>query len=497
MAELSFKTTPAAALKNAQCALFLAPQRALRDGWLDRTVSAPWTRLVERAAAEVEAGPGGRVVSAQNPDEGPARVVLGVLPDRRSRHNCPARAESVAALVKSADLREARVAVIACAEEPEHAPAIASAVGRMLPLYSRTTNAKTRKPSKKQPHVRFVATDLDGVPVKLNKRSRLVVDRARWSARLVDMPAAEMHSSAFVRAARAAAKGIPHLTVSVISGNDLKQRGLRGLHAVGRTAIHGPRLLLLRYTPPKARRKVALIGKGILYDTGGLSLKPSVHMAGMKCDMGGAAAVVGATLALAEARHKDALICGAALAENAIGPDAYRPDDIIQMHSGRTVEINNTDAEGRLVLADALSYVARRYKPDVLIDMATLTGAALVATGLRHAAVISNRAGLETAAVEAGRTSGDLAFALPFAPEFYQGEFRSKVADMKNSVADRMNAQTSCAAQFIYSHIEDLDLPWLHVDMAGPAFREERATGYGVALVAALLDGLNGKQLAI
>jgi probable aminopeptidase NPEPL1 len=265
---------------------------------------------------------------------------------------------------------------------------------------------------------------------------------------------------------------------------------------VGRAAIVPPRLLLLEYRPPKARLKVGVIGKGIVYDTGGLSLKPTTGMSGMKADMGGAAAAVAATLALARSGERVHVVCAAALAENAIGPDAYRNDDILTLHSGKTVEINNTDAEGRLLLADALSYVARKHKPAMVMDMATLTGAQLVATGVRHAAVVSNRAGLETLALEVGRSSGDLTWPLPFAPELYQDEFKSKVADMKNSVANRMNAQSSCAAQFVYSHIQDLDLPWLHVDLAGPAFRDERATGFGVAFTTQLLRTLKAESLA-
>jgi len=130
--------------------------------------------------------------------------------------------------------------------------------------------------------------------------------------------------------------------------------------------------------------------------------------------------------------------------------------------------------------------VARKYRPDALVDAATLTGAQLIATGVRHAAVISNRAGLERLAVDVGRATGDLTAPLPFAPELFQKEFESKVADMKNSVANRMNAQSSCAAQFVFSHVQDLDPPWLHVDLAGPAFRDDRATGFGVALLARL-----------
>ena len=184
------------------------------------------------------------------------------------------------------------------------------------------------------------------------------------------------------------------------------------------------------------------------------------------------------------------------LVENAIGPTAYRPDDILDMHSGHTVEVNNTDAEGRIVLGDAASYLGRNYKVDLIVDMATLTGAQLIATGNRHAGIVSNREGLETAAVAAGLESGDMTFPMPFAPEVFQNEFRSKVADMKNSVADRMNAQSSCAAQFVYSHIDDLDIPWLHVDIAGPASRDERGTGFGVALVATLAKNLKKGDLA-
>ena len=165
------------------------------------------------------------------------------------------------------------------------------------------------------------------------------------------------------------------------------------------------------------------------------------------------------------------------------------------MHSGLTVEIDNTDAEGRLLLGDAVSYVGRKYKPDVIIDAATLTGAQLISTGVRHAAIVSNRAGLEHSAFEAGRLTGDLAWPLPFAPEFYQEEFKSTVADMKNSVKNRMNAQSSCAAQFVYRHIQDLDIPWLHIDIAGPAHRVERGTGFGVGLVSELVANLKDADL--
>jgi probable aminopeptidase NPEPL1 len=206
-------------------------------------------------------------------------------------------------------------------------------------------------------------------------------------------------------------------------------------------------------------------------------------MVGMKSDMGGAAAVLGAfnVLARSGCRHKlSAVLC---LAENAVGPSAYKPDDILRAHSGLSVEVNNTDAEGRLVLADGVSYAARVLGADTILDAATLTGAQLVATGKLHAGLMSNDGGLEDLMVEAGRASGDLVHPLPFAPEFYKPEFSSAVADMRNSVANRANAQASCAGQFIYWHIEDTGTRWAHVDLAGPSMLGKRATGLGVALL--------------
>jgi len=489
MPELRFARTTAAACKGASTVVFLAPEKHLKQGWLEKATKGPWLRLLGKAAAGTAAGARGKLVTAQNPDAGPDQLHVAVLPDAVSRHNCPARSTLADDLLRRVELRPGATAVVLCVEEPAHALPLARAVSRAIPEYSRATGAKERSV------VRIACVRADGKAHSFPKVEQEIVRFGRWAARLYDMPTSELSTTQFVSETRKAARGLKHLRISTISGAEVLEKNMGGLHAVGRTATHPPRLLLLRYSPPGAKRKGALIGKGIVYDTGGLSLKPTAGMYGMKGDMGGAAGVVGAALALAASGHKDAFVCAAALADNAIGSDAYRPGDILAMHSGKTVEVNNTDAEGRLVVSDALSYVARTYKPDVVIDMATLTGAQLVATGHRHAAIVSNRAGLEALAVEVGRACGDLTHPLPFAPELYQAEFASKVADMRNSVADRMNAQTSCAAQFIYSHIEDLDLPWLHVDMAGPSGTPERGTGYGVALGASLLRSLTAKAL--
>ena len=193
-------------------------------------------------------------------------------------------------------------------------------------------------------------------------------------------------------------------------------------------------------------------------------------MPGMKRDMGGAAAILSAFFASvrSDAVRNCPLHAVLCLAENAISPAALRPDDVIKLYSGKTVEINNTDAEGRLVLADGVASAAKNMNPKIIIDMATLTGAQGIATGKHFAALYCSHEGLESLAVEAGQESGDLCHPLPYAPEFFYKEFKSSMADMKNSVADRSNAQTSCAGEFIRSHLGDFlekGGSWLHIDM--------------------------------
>lgn len=188
-----------------------------------------------------------------------------------------------------------------------------------------------------------------------------------------------------------------------------------------------------------------------------------------------------------------AVLC---IAENSVGPLSTRPDDVIVFLSGKSVEINNTDAEGRLVLADGCYWAHKAFAPSVIADIATLTGAQLIATGKNHAAIYCSDEGLEQQAIAAGKLSGDLTFPVPYCPEFYRNEFRSTIADMKNSVADRGNAQVSCAGQFIGNHLEEFLAEggkWLHTDAAGPCLGD-RATGYGVALLFSLAKTLCGSS---
>jgi probable aminopeptidase NPEPL1 len=216
-----------------------------------------------------------------------------------------------------------------------------------------------------------------------------------------------MHTDIFLEHIRAVGKrvGIEPL---IIQGENLDQNGFGGIYGVGKAAVHQPALAVLSHTPKGATKTIAWAGKGIVYDTGGLCIKDRLHMVGMKRDCGGAAAILGAfeaavTLGFNENLH--AIFC---LAENAVGPIATRPDDIHTLYSGKTVEINNTDAEGRLVLGDGVAYARKDLNADVVVDMATLTGAQGISTGRYHAAVLTNNEEWEHSSTVAGKRSGDL-----------------------------------------------------------------------------------------
>lgn len=321
-----------------------------------------------------------------------------------------------------------------------------------------------------------------------------VASSVRLCAHLVDRPPNDLNCRTYVDLVREIASDIG-CGLHVIQGTDLRDQGFGGLWGVGKASDNLPALAILSHTPAGMtdKKSICLVGKGIVYDTGGLSIKISGNMCGMKGDMGGSSAVLGAFRAIVKCGINTpvhALLC---IAENSVGPLATRPDDVHTMFSGKTVEINNTDAEGRLVLGDGVAYAAAQLNPKVIMDMATLTGAQMIATGKRHAAIACNSDALDLLAQTTGRYSGDLVHPIPYCPEFFKAEFSSKVADMKNSVRDRSNAQSSCAGQFIANHLDgfmEKGGEWLHIDMAGPASSNERGTGYGVALLYSLVKNL-------
>ena len=294
---------------------------------------------------------------------------------------------------------------------------------------------------------------------------------------LVNLPPADKRPSMLAARAEQELEG-SGVTIEVLGPEELEDGGYGGLIGVGRGSSDGPRLVKLSYVPEGAAsgdapRHVALVGKGITFDSGGLSLKPSEAMETMKMDMGGAAAVLATVRAAAELRLPVRVTGLMALAENMPSGSATRPGDVLTIRGGKTVEVLNTDAEGRLVLADAL-VDACALEPDVVVDLATLTGAAKIALGERIGVLMSSDDELADALLEAGRRSGEPFWRLPVATAEYREKLDSEVADIKN-VGGR-EAGTITAGLFLHEFVAE-GVPWAHLDIAGVAW-SDRAEGY-------------------
>jgi len=264
------------------------------------------------------------------------------------------------------------------------------------------------------------------------------------------------------------------VAVEVLDEAALAAGGYGGLIGVGMGSSRPPRLVRLSYTHPEATKTVAFVGKGITFDSGGLSLKPPKSMETMKCDMSGAAAVLAATVAAAELSLPVNIVTYLAIAENMPGGGAQRPSDVITIYGGKTVEVLNTDAEGRLVLADGLVRSAED-NPDVVVDVATLTGAATVALGLRTAGVMGSSDAVAASVAELMRSVGEPAWAMPFPEELRKG-LDSTVADLANVSADRGGGMLT-AGIFLREFAPE-GAAWAHLDIAGPAYNEKAPFGY-------------------
>jgi leucyl aminopeptidase len=347
---------------------------------------------------------------------------------------------------------------------------------------------------------RLGADDQDSAP-KLRRVTVLVPDPERFAdalstaqvtaemtalARdLTNWPSQEKTPAWFAaRVTRAAAK-VSRVTVTVRGPGALRDEGFGGILAVGGGSDRGPRLVELAYRPKGATRHVVLVGKGITFDTGGISLKPRDGMKLMRKDMGGAAAIVAAALGAATLGLPVRITALAPLAENMVSGDAYRPGDVVRHYGGRTSEVFNTDAEGRMVLADALAYATGALRPDVLVDLATLTGANAVALGKRTAALYTENDDLAEQFDEAAGAAGERVWRMPFVDD-YLDMLRSEVADMANASMEGA-AGSITAALFLREFVGAARDRWVHLDMSAPSWADSAdgelvkgATGWGV-----------------
>jgi leucyl aminopeptidase len=303
---------------------------------------------------------------------------------------------------------------------------------------------------------------------------------------LVTEPANIVYPESFVERARAAMEGLG-VEFEVLDDKQMAELGMGALLGVAQGSVRPPRLLAMRWNGGKAGgAPIVFIGKGITFDTGGISIKPALGMESMKWDMGGAGAVTGLMRAVAARKAKVNLVCVCALAENMPDGNAQRPGDVVTSMSGQTIEVINTDAEGRLVLADAMTWAQRQYKPEVMVDLATLTGAMIISLGHEYGGMFANDDGLAARLEAAGTATGDRLWRLPMGDE-YNKIMDSQIADMKNSASREGGSIT--AACFLGRFVEE-GVKWAHLDIAGMVWSEKAgslydkgATGYGVALL--------------
>ncbi|HWJ38347.1 MAG TPA: leucyl aminopeptidase [Sphingomicrobium sp.] len=324
-----------------------------------------------------------------------------------------------------------------------------------------------------------------GAGKRYDERWAAVAEGVSLTRELVTEPANIIYPETFVERVRASVKE-SGLEVEVLDPGAMEKLGMGALLGVAQGSAREARLLVLTWNGAEKGAPTAFVGKGVTFDTGGISIKPAAGMEAMKWDMGGAGAVAGAmkALALRKAKANIVGICG--LVENMPGGNAQRPGDVVTTMSGQTVEVINTDAEGRLVLADAIAYVQRHFKPSTIVDLATLTGAILISLGHEWAGLFSNNEELASNLEKAGEQSGDKVWRMPLA-EAFDRLIDSPIADMKN-VGPREGGSIT-AAQFIQRFVEN-GVKWAHVDMAGKAWSEKAgptyakgATGFGVRLI--------------
>jgi leucyl aminopeptidase len=346
----------------------------------------------------------------------------------------------------------------------------AAAEGTLLGAYTFTayrSNGAGRAP------VARVGLVGDGDAEETVRTATAVATAVRTARDLVNTPPNDLFPESFAARARELAEAAG-VEVEVLDDAALAEGGYGGVLGVGQGSSRGPRLVRLRYAGgPAPRARVALIGKGITFDTGGISIKPAANMDHMTSDMGGAAAVIVTTLLAAQLELPVAVTATVPMAENMPSATAYRPGDVLRMYGGKTVEVLNTDAEGRLILADAIARAAED-EPDYLVETSTLTGAQQVALGLRTAGVMGSDEFRDRVA-EHARATGEDGWAMPL-PAHMRSELDSRVADIANVTGSRWGGML-VAGTFLREFVPD-GLPWAHIDIAGPSFHTGGPYGY-------------------
>jgi leucyl aminopeptidase len=407
------------------------------------------------------------------------------------------RVAAALAVARAGELEATALAWLLPAGDDPAGHAAALVEGTVLAAY-RYDRYRSRDADAPQPprltRLVLVAEEQQRDAVAAEAEVALVAATAANRARdLQNLPANFKNPEALAERARQLATHHDSITAEILGPAEIDRLGMGGIAAVSSGSANEPRLIALRYAGGGSGERLGLVGKGVTFDSGGISIKPSAGMHEMKMDMSGAAAVLEAVGAIAELGLELDLVAVVPSVENMPSGSAMRPGDVITQLNGKTVEVNNTDAEGRLILADALTYCVRELGARRVVDVATLTGAVIVALGSTFAALISNDDEWAATVGEAAEASGELAWRLPLHPE-YKELTKGTIADLTNAAAKR-KAGTIYAGSFLEEFVDEV--PWAHLDIAGTAWDTGReyvgggATGFGVRLLVRLARDLS------
>jgi len=443
--------------------------------------------VLEMALAVGAQAKAGKTRTLPASDGSPRIVVVGIdgeepTPEELRR----AAGEGIRSAAGLAGTGTVSVAVAFGLTEPEQVQAVAE--GALLGTYRYAPVTADSAPKGSISHLTVVANGSAAAARTAMSTARAVVTAREW----VNIPPNLLYPASFADAVRALVENTS-VKIDVLDESALVRDGYGGILAVGGGSARPPRLVRLSYQPRGATFHLVLVGKGITFDSGGLNIKAGEGMYTMKCDMAGAAAVLAATYAISQLGLKIKVTTYGALAENMPSDSAYRPSDVMTMYGGKTVENGNSDAEGRIVMADALARGSED-DPDLIVDVATLTGACMVALGQQTAGLMTNDDATAERLLGAAEVAGEELWRLPI-PAESRSKLDSKVADIR-STGDRYGGALSAAA-FLREFVPD-GTPWAHLDIAGPAFTEGSGsgyispggTGYGVRTLIALARSL-------
>jgi leucyl aminopeptidase len=421
--------------------------------------------------------------------ESPRRALVVGLGDREEFQPERARVAGALAARSAASVEAKSLALAGPDGEEPRAVATAMVEGAILGSY-RFDRFKSKKDDEDNGKLEEI-TVVDGDLADAVEQARVGAEAENFARELQDLPSNVVTPSYLAGRAEAIAGEHAMVTCEVLGREEIQEKGMGGLVAVSQGTAEEPKLIVLRYEAGDEGETLGLVGKGVTFDTGGISIKPAAQMHEMKMDMSGAAVVLETVAAIAKLELPVNLIAVIPSTENMPSGTAIKPGDIISQYNGKTVEVNNTDAEGRLILADALSY-AVELGADRIVDLATLTGAVLIALGSTYAALISNDDAWAAEVEGAATRTGELAWRLPLHPE-YKELTKGTVADLTNASAKR-KAGTIYAASFLEEFVGGK--PWVHLDIAGTAWDVGREyvgkgpTGFGVRLLIDLARAL-------